>query len=98
MLIHLSLLIVYAAVPVLCCVLSASHSSDFIFFPELIGAGDVVAPLVFFNTVPVVMNNVFALIFVNNLYSLHVGPPITRLLFLYSFFRNTFLCKYVLSR
>lgn len=32
MLIHLSLLIVDAAVPALCCVLSASHSSDFIFF------------------------------------------------------------------
>lgn len=31
MLIHLGLLIVYATVPALCCVLSASHSPDFIF-------------------------------------------------------------------
>lgn len=32
MLIHLGLLIVYGTVPALCCVLSASHSSDFIYF------------------------------------------------------------------
>lgn len=45
---------------------------------------------VFFNILPVVMNHVFALIFVNNLYSHHVGQPITRLLssthFLETFF------------
>lgn len=35
---------------------------------------------VFFNILPVVMNHVFALIFVNNLFSLHVGQPIARLL------------------
>lgn len=37
MLIRLSLLIVYAALPVLRCVLSASHRPDFIFFQSLSG-------------------------------------------------------------
>lgn len=44
LLIHLVLLIVYGTVPALCCVLSASHSSDFIFFLELIVAVDVADP------------------------------------------------------
>lgn len=97
-LIHLSLLIVYAALPVLCCALSASHSPDFIFFPRVYRAQRCCWSCVFFNILPVVVNHVFALIFVNNLYSLHVGQPITRLLSSPHFFRNIFLCKCVLSR
>lgn len=80
MLIHLNLLIVYAALPVLCCVLSASHSPDFIFFQSLSGPAMLLILCFLFNILPVVMNHVFSLIFVNNLYSLHVGQPITRLL------------------
>lgn len=47
MLIHLSLLTVYAAVPALCCVLSSLHSPELISLSQLIVAVDV-HPVVFF--------------------------------------------------
>lgn len=50
------------------------------FFQSLSGPAMLLILCFFFNILPVVMNHVFALIFVNNLYSLHVGQPITRLL------------------